>query len=164
MLQKSKKQEMIKSLEKAIKKSVSVVFINFHGMKVNDETILRAELRKEGVDYKVSRKTLLRRALLKKAEGEMPELSGEIAIAFSEDPTASSRGIYNFQKTHKGMLDILGGILGGRFINKEEMTQIAMIPSREILYAQFVNLINSPVQRFAVVLDQIAKLRASKTG
>ena len=155
-LQKSKKEEMIKSLEKEIKGSESVVFVNFHGMNVGDETILRRELRDQGVDYKVSRKSLLKRALLKKAEGETPELSGEVAIAYSKDKIASAREIYNFQKTHKGILDILGGIFDGKFIGKEKMMEIAMIPSREVLYAQFVNLINSPIQKFVVVLGQIA--------
>jgi ribosomal protein L10 len=46
-------------------------------------------------------------------------------------------------------------------MNKEKMTEIAMIPGRDTLYAQFVNLINSPIQRFAVVLDQIAKNKSS---
>ena len=62
---------MIKDLEKAIKGSESVVFVNFHGMNVGNETILRRELRDQGVGYKVSRKTLLKRALVKKAEGEI---------------------------------------------------------------------------------------------
>ena len=102
------------------------------------------------------RTQLLKRALDGKASGEIPTLAGEVAIAYSKDTTASPREIYNFQKTHKGILSILGGIFEGKFVNAEKMTEIAMIPSREILYAQFVNLINSPIQRFAVVLDQIA--------
>ena len=157
MLQKSKKEEMIKELEGAIKNSESLVFVNFHGLKVSDETKLRGSLRAEGVNYKVSRKTLLKRALLGKAKGEIPELSGEVAIAYSKDQTASAREIYNFQKTHKGLLEIIGGIFEGNFLGKEAMMGIAMIPGREVLYAQFVNLINSPIQRFVVVLDQIAQ-------
>lgn len=158
MLQKSKKAEMIKDLEGAIKNSESLVFVNFHGLKVSDETKLRRSLRAEGVNYKVSRKTLLAHALKGKAEGEIPELAGEVAIAYSsKDSTASPREVYNFQKTHKGLLNIIGGIFEGKFLGKEKMMEIAMIPSREVLYAQFVNLINSPIQRFAVVLDQIAK-------
>ncbi len=157
MLLKSKKTEIIKDLEGAIKGSETLVFVNFHGLKVNDETVLRRNLRQEGVSYKVSRKTLLARALKGKAEGEMPELTGEVAIAYADDQTTPAREIYNFQKTHKGMLGILGGIFEGKFINGERMMEIAMIPSREVLYAQFVNLINSPIQRLAVVLGQIAK-------
>lgn len=151
---------MIKELEDAISKSKSLVFVNFHGIKVGDETVLRRNLRDQGVGYKVSRKTLLARALLGKAEGEIPELAGEVAIAYSADTTASPREIYNFQKTHKGILNIIGGIFEGKFVGGERMMEIAMIPSREVLYAQFVNLINSPIQRFAVVLDQIAKSKA----
>ena len=156
MLKKSQKEEMVKDLEGVVKDSESLVFINFHGLKVGDETVLRQDLRKEGVSYKVSRKTLLARAFAGKAEGEIPALDGEVAIAYSKDSTSSPREIYNFQKTHKGVLNILGGIFEGKFIGAEKMTELAMIPSREVLYAQFVNLINSPIQRFAVVLDQIA--------
>ena len=160
MLQRAKKEEMIKDLEGVINNSESLVFVNFHGLKVNDETKLRRNLRDQGVNYKVSRKTLLTRALKGKAEGKIPELAGEVAIAYSKDQMASAREIYNFQKTHKGLLDIIGGIFEGKFIGKDKMTEIAMIPSREVLYAQFVNLINSPIQRFAVVLDQIAKSKS----
>ncbi|MEK7080782.1 MAG: 50S ribosomal protein L10 [Patescibacteria group bacterium] len=159
-LLKSKKGEMIKDLEGAINSSESMVFVNFHGLKVNDETKLRRSLRDQGVNYKVSRKTLLARALKGKAEGEIPELAGEVAIAYSKDQIAPAREIYNFQKTHKGLLNIIGGIFEGKFIGKEKMMELAMIPSREVLYAQFVNLINSPIQRFAVVLDQIAKSKS----
>jgi large subunit ribosomal protein L10 len=125
-------------------------------LKVGDETVLRRELRNQGVDYKVSRKTLLKRALAGKATGEIPELPGEVSIAFSKDQIAGAREVYNFQKNHKGALNILGGIFDGKFLDSVKMTEIAMIPSREVLLAQFVNLINSPIQRFAVVLDQIA--------
>ena len=157
MLKKSRKEEMIKDIDKAVKESASLVFVNFHGIKVFDETLLRRGLRAEGVEYRVSRKTLLKRALEGKAKGELPELPGEVAIAYSKDTVSSAREIYNFQKTHKGMLNILGGIFEGSFIGADRMIEIAMIPSREVLYAQFVNLINSPIQRFATVLDAIAK-------
>jgi len=160
MLQKSKKEKIIKKLEGAIQESESLVFVNFHGLKVSDETILRRDLRKEGVNYKVSRKTLLARALKGKALGELPELAGEVAIAYSKDEMASPREIYNFQKAHKGIMNILGGIFEGKFIGAGKMTEIAMIPSREVLYAQFVNLINSPIQRFAVVLNEISKIKS----
>lgn len=159
MLQKSKKEEMIKDLEGVITDSKSVVFVNFHGMHVSDETALRRDLRNQGVGYKVSRKTLLKRALGGKAEGELPSLTGEVAIAYSKDQTASSREVYNFQKTHKGTLNILGGIFEGKFMDGVNMMEIAMIPSREVLYAKFVNVINSPIQRFVVALGQIAKTK-----
>jgi large subunit ribosomal protein L10 len=156
MLLKSKKEDIVKDLVTSIESSQSVVFVNFHGIKAGDETSLRRDLRDKSVNYRVSRKTLLKRAMEGKAEGSMPELGGEVAIAYADDLIAPAREIYAFQKTHKGSLNILGGIFEGKFVDGAKMTEIAMIPGREVLYAQFVNLINSPIQRFAVVLDQIA--------
>ena len=157
MLQKSKKEEMIKDLEKAIKGSESLVFVNFHGLKVSDETKLRRELRDKEVSYKVSRKTLLARALKGKAEGEVPELAGEVAIAYSKDAISSPREVYNFQKTHKGMLNILGGIFAGKFVNSAYMMELAMIPSREVLLSKIAFLLKSPMQRLAIAVNEVAK-------
>ncbi len=159
MLQKSKKEEMIKELEKAVKESASVVFVNFHGLKVGEETVLRRDLRDQGVNYKVSRKTLLARALEGKAEGAIPELKGEIAIAYSKDQTSGAREVYNFQKTHKGILSILGGIFEGKFVSGERMMEIAMIPSREVLLSKLAFLLKSPMQRLALALSEVAKTK-----
>ena len=160
MLQKSKKEEMIKELEGAIKDSQSLVFVNFHGIKVSDETVLRRNLRDQGVGYKVSRKTLLARALKGKALGEVPELVGEVAIAYAKDETAPAREVYNFQKTHKGMLNILGGIFGGKFMSGAFMIELATIPSKEVLLGKLAFLFKSPIQRFALAVSEIAKKKS----
>ena len=158
-LLKSKKVEIVKNLEDTIKNSESVVFLNFHGLNVFDETQLRQELRAKEVGYKVSRKTLLKIALDKKAEGELPELPGEVAIAYSKDQTASSREVYNFQKTHQGVLEILGGIFEGNFVGKEKMMEIATIPSREVLLSKIAFLLKSPMQRLAIAVNEVAKTK-----
>ncbi|MFA6301071.1 MAG: 50S ribosomal protein L10 [Candidatus Paceibacterota bacterium] len=159
MLLKSRKEEMIKDLEGAIKGSESLVFVNFHGLKVSDETKLRSELRGQGVSYRVSRKTLLARALKGKAEGEIPELAGEVAIAYSNDATSSPREIYNFQKSHKGMLNILGGIFDGKFVDSAYMMELATIPSREVLLGKIAFLLKSPIQRLALAVNEVAKTK-----
>ena len=148
---------MIKDLEGAIKNSESLVFVNFHGLKVADETKLRTALREKGVNYRVSRKTLLKRALEGKAEGELPELGGEVAIAYSKDATSSPREVYNFQKTNKGLLNILGGIFNGKFVDAVYMTEIATIPSKEVLLSKLAFLMKSPMQRFALALSEVSK-------
>jgi large subunit ribosomal protein L10 len=157
MLQKIQKEEMIKDLEGAITKSESLVFVNFHGLKVADETVLRRDLRNSGVNYKVSRKTLLARALKGKADGEIPELGGEVAIAYSSDAISAPREVYNFQKTHKGLLNILGGIFAGKFVTGEYMMEIATIPSKEVLLSKLVFLFQSPIQRLAVAMNEVGK-------
>ena len=151
---------MIKNLEGAIKGSESLVFVNFHGLKVSDETKLRRSLRDNGVNYKVSRKTLLKRALEGKAEGEIPELAGEVAIAYSKDATASAREVYNFQKTNKGLLNIIGGIFNGKFVNGAYMMEIATIPSKEVLLSKLAFLMKSPMQRLALAINEVGKKKA----
>lgn len=161
MLQKSKKEEIIKDLEGAISGSESLVFVNFHGLKVHDETALRRDLRDKGVNYKVSRKTLLSRALEGKADGVIPELSGEVAIAYSKDGMDAPREVSNFQKTHKGMLAILGGIFQGKFVDGAYMTEIANIPGKEVLLSKLAFLFKSPMQRLALAFSEVAKTKGA---
>ncbi len=159
-INKEKKKEIVAKVKDAVDSADSVVFVNFHGLGVSDTTQLRSSLRDEGVGYTVAKKTLIRRVLDEsKTEGEVPSLDGELAIVYGKDLIAPARGVYDFQKEHKDSVAILGGIFEGRYMNQEEMMDIATIPSTPVLYGQFVNLINSPIQRFAVALDQIAQAK-----
>ncbi len=157
-----KKKEIISQLEKSLKKAASVVFVSFDKLAVTEVNDLRRKLQEQGVDYSVAKKTLLKRALAtQKIEGNLPEIQGQIAIAYGDDSMSSPREIFNFSKKHKESIKIVGGIFGGEYKDKEEMLSIATIPSLQILRGMFVNLINSPIQRFAVVLDQIALAKTS---
>lgn len=160
-LSKNKKKEVIEKLEGAIKDAKSVVFVNFHGLKVGDTTQFRRQLRANGVGFYVSKKTLTKRALdTKKYEGTMPELLGEVGIAYSADLIAPAREVYEFQKKFKDNLSILGGVFETKYMNKEEMMAIALIPSVDTLRGMFVNVINSPIQGLVVALSEIAKKKA----
>ncbi len=162
MITKAKKKELVEKVAKALKSSKSVVFANFHHLVVADDMAMRKALRKEGVGYMVVRKTLAKIALKDaNISGTMPEFTGELAIVYGEDLTAPAREFFTFQKKYKDNVKIVGGIFEGRYMTVEEMTAVAMIPSQKTLYAQFVNLINSPIQRFAVVLDAIAKIKTA---
>lgn len=159
-INKEKKKEIVVKVKDAVDSADSVVFVNFHGLGVSDTTQLRKNLRDGGVGYTVAKKTLIKKVLGEsKVEGDIPSLDGELAIAYGKDLIAPARGVYEFQKDHKDSMTILGGVFEGRYMNKEEMMDIATIPPTPVLYGQFVNLINSPIQRFAVVLDQIAQAK-----
>jgi large subunit ribosomal protein L10 len=161
MITKAKKKELVEKIAEALKSSKSVVFANFQHLIVADDMAMRRALRKEGVGYLVVRKTLAKIALKDaKILGTMPEFVGELAMVYGEDLTTPAREFYAFQKKYKDNVKIVGGIFEGKYMTVEEMTAIAAIPSQKTLYAQFVNLINSPIQRFAVVLNQIAISKA----
>ena len=152
------KESVVKKVQEALKGAQSVVFVNFHGLPVAQSGAMRRELRKEGVGFFVAKKTLIRRALEgEKFEGQLPELPGEIALAYGADALMPARSIAAFVKKYKESLAIVGGIFEGAFQGKESMVAIANIPPLEILRAQFVQIINSPLQRFATVISEGAK-------
>ena len=152
-----KKKELVAGLEKSLKGSQSVVFVKFDKLTVREVNTLRRNLQKENIGYVVAKKTLLKRALgPSKVTGEMPEMPGQIAIAYGADLLAPAREVFSFQKTHKDNISIVGGVFEGKYMSGSEMLSIATIPPLQTLRGMFVNIINSPIQRLAVVLDQIA--------
>ncbi len=162
---KIEKKEILEKVESIVKDASSLVFVNFHGLKVGDTVQVRRQLRKEGVGFFVAKKSLTRKALeagkSKKISGTLPELNGELGLAYGTDLIAPAREVYEFQKKFKDSISILGGIFDGKYMSKEEMMEIALIPSQKTLQAMFVNVINSPIQGFVMALDQIGKKKVA---
>lgn len=161
-ISKAKKQDIVAKVADALKDAVSIVFVRFNKVNVADTTTMRKALKADDVQYYVAKKTLIKRALQAKGyEGELPELPGEVAIAWTNtDSTAAARGVHAFSKKHEG-LSILGGVFEGAYADAAKMQAIASIPGMPVLRGMFVNVINSPIQGLAVALD---KIRAQKEG
>ncbi len=156
-----KKKEVLESLKGAVSKSKSIVFVNFKGLNVTDTTQLRRDLKAQGVTYTVAKQTLTKKALDESGlKGTQPEIVGELAVAYGEDLIAPAREVYTFQKKFQDKVTIIGGVFDGMYKSKEEMTEIASIPSMQTLRGMFVNIINSPIQRMVIALDQIAGKKA----
>ncbi|MEK7185116.1 MAG: 50S ribosomal protein L10 [Patescibacteria group bacterium] len=157
-LTKAKKKDVLEKLGGIFKDSLSVVFVNFRGLTATDTANVRKALAASGIGFTVAKKTLIRRALsTDKVSGEVPELGGELAIAYGADQIAPAREIFSFQKKFENKISILGGVFEKVFVDQQKMLAIALIPDRKTLEAQFVNLINSPIQRIVVALSEIAK-------
>ena len=161
-ISKEKKQEIAAKLDDALA-STTTVFVSFKNIGVNDVNLLRKRLKEYGITYFVTKKTLLKCAMEKaSAEGEKPDLGeGMVALAFGEDQMAPAREVFSFGKEHEGTVEIIGGIFEGKFKSREEMMEIATIPDLQTLRGMFANLLNSPLQRFAVVLNQVAEKKES---
>ncbi|HVX90196.1 MAG TPA: 50S ribosomal protein L10 [Candidatus Paceibacterota bacterium] len=159
---KAKKADIVAKVADALSKATSVVFVKFGKLSVADTSAMRKTLKSEGTQYMVAKKTLIRRALADRGyTGTLPELPGEIAIAWNaDDATAPARGIWEHGKKHKDTLAIVGGVFEGAFADAAQMTAIATIPPVPVLRGMFVNIINSPRQRFAVALGEVAKLKS----
>ena len=161
-ISKDKKRAIVAKLTDALKEASSVAFVGFNKLTVKDASALRQVLKKSDVKYYVAKKTLLRLALTERGyEGQVPELPGEVAIAWTtSDVTAPSRGIYTFGKKLKGALTLLGGVFEGVFADAQKMTAIATIPPLPVLRAMFVTVIASPIQGLVMAFDQIGKKKS----
>ncbi len=158
---KDKKQSIVASFKDMLTGAGSVAFVQFSKLTVKEANALRRALRAEGITYKVGKKTLLKRVLGDLGiAGDLPVLEGEIAVAASADQLAPARVVYEFQKTHKDMITLVGGIFEGAYKDKESMMTIATIPSREVLLSQIAYLLKSPMQRLAIAVNEVAKKNA----
>lgn len=157
-ISRDKKKEILANLKEVMGEAKSLVFVNFHGLNVTGTTDMRRALREAKVKYLVAKKTLITKVLGEsKVDGTQPELPGELAIAWSDDLIAPAREVYSFQKKNTDNLKIVGGIFEGRYMDMAEMMSIAMIPALPVLHGKFVNIINSPIQRFVIGLSEVAK-------
>ncbi len=153
---KDKKKSILEKLD-GIKNSESIVFVNFKGLPVSDTTAMRQELSKSAVSYYVAKKTLVKKAFTEAGiEGDMPNLEGELAVVYGNDATGPAREVFAFQKKFDGKISILGGIFEHKFMDKIQMEEVAKIPSMHVLRGMFVNVINSPIQGFAMAIKAIA--------
>jgi len=159
---KAEKAVIIDKLESAFKDATSSVFVHFTKVTVAEESAMRRALRNDGVLYFVAKKTLIRRALEKlgHAHAELP-LEGEVAVAYGggEDATIAARLVHEFGKKMVDKLTIIGGIFEGKIVGASQMQEIATIPSMQTLRAMFAQILNSPRQRFAVVLSKVAETK-----
>ncbi|MCA9352505.1 50S ribosomal protein L10 [Patescibacteria group bacterium] len=155
---KAQKEAINHKLSSALADSATTVFVSFNGLGVEKNNTLRKHLKANDSDYFVAKKTLLKRAMdAAQIGGDQPPLGdGMVAIAFGSDQMAPAREVFEFSKENNGAIDILGGIFDGTFKSREEMMEIATIPGMDTLRGMFANVINSPMQRFAVVLGQVA--------
>ncbi len=159
---KEKKNELVKELETVFKGSKGVVFVGFKGLKVNEANTMRKGFKAQGVGFLVAKKTLMGRALdAAGVTGTRPEIGAEVAVAYSADNLATAREVGGFLKKNKEKLSILGGIFEGKFITKADVVAYSSIPDQKTLYAQVVNLFNSPIQRFVIAASEIAKKKGA---
>ncbi len=152
------KKPVVDEISEKIKDAQAVVLVDHRGLTVAQDTELRKKLREEGVTYKVYKNTMMNFAF-KGTDFEQLEdlLNGPSAMAVStNDPAAPARVLYDFAKTAKA-LEIKGGVIEGKFYDAQAMTEIATIPSKEVLLSKLLGSMQSPIANFARVINQIAE-------
>jgi len=153
MQTKQQKQAIVKDLAEKLKNSKAVVFSDYKGLPVKDMMALRRELKKEGVDLKVAKKTLINLAL--KDAGlqiDARKFESQIALAISaENEVAAAKIIAKMAKVNEN-LKMVGGILGTKELSADEVKALSLIPGKQELLAKLVGTLNAPVSGFVNVL------------
>lgn len=157
----SLKEAKVAEIKEKLEKASSVVLSQYQGLTVEEDTVLRKNLREAGVEYKVYKNTLVTLAAKELGlEGIVEYLEGPVAIAFGyEDVTVAARVLNDFAKDHK-KLELKAGIVEGEVYDTEKIKQLATIPSKEVLIAKLLGSIKSPISSFARVINAIAESKA----
>lgn len=153
-IQRQQKERLVKELGNNFSQAKVSIFTDFTGMDVNSMTTLRRLIQESGGQYRVVKKTLLKRAIeADNIEGIDPlNLQGEIAIAFGfEDPVTTAKAIYTSFKTSEKP-KILAGVMTGKALEATEVIELANLPTRDELLAKMVGSINAPISGLVNVL------------
>jgi large subunit ribosomal protein L10 len=157
------KQAIIDEIKDKFERAESAVVIDYMGITVAQADAMRKKLREADVDYTVYKNTLVKRAIAGTDYEKMAEvLEGPSAFAFSyDDATAPARVLNEAIKEFKKM-EFKGGFVEGEYYDKNELVQVADIPSRDVLISKFMGSIQSPIANFARVVKQIAEKDAQE--
>ena len=154
-----RKAEQVSTVAEKIKRAQSIVVFDYRGISVAEDTELRAEMRKAGVEYAVIKNHIMERAC--EANGidakEATVLKGPSAFAFGyDDVAAPARILKAFIKKAK-KCEFKGGFVEKDILNATQVEAIADLPSREVLIARMLGSMMSPISKFAIALNEIAK-------
>ena len=150
------KKAVVESLTGKIQEASSVVFVDYKGITVAQDTELRKQFREAGVEYSVVKNTLTNFAAKNAGYDFSEVLNGTTAMASTTgDPIAPARIVCEFAKKNKNVLSIKGGIVEGSVLSANQLNGFGELPSKNALVAQVLGTFLAPISSLACVLDQI---------
>ena len=155
----SEKQAIVAALTEKLQNSAAGVIVDYKGITVAEDTELRAECRKNNIEYAVIKNTLLRFAINNCGLNELDDqLNGTTSLAICvDDPVAPARVMADYAKKLKDKFEIKGGVMDGMPGDLATMQSLASIPALPVLQAQVLGTMLAPITGLAVVLKQIAE-------
>ncbi|MFD1039169.1 50S ribosomal protein L10 [Virgibacillus byunsanensis] len=152
------KQQLVQEIASKLKDSQSTLLVDYRGLDVAEVTELRKQLREAGVEFKVYKNSMARRAADSVELGELSEtLIGPTAIAFSNDDViAPAKILNNFAKDHEE-LTIKGGVIEGEIASIEQIKELASLPNYEGMVSMLLSVLQAPVRNFAYATKAIAE-------
>ena len=156
------KKAVVETLTGKIQEATSVVFVDYKGISVAQDTELRKQFREAGVEYSVVKNTLTNFAAKNAGYDFSEVLNGTTAMASTTgDPIAPARIVCEFAKKNKNTLSIKGGVVEGSVLSADQLNGFGELPSKNALVASVLGTFLAPISSLAFVLDQI---REQKEG
>jgi large subunit ribosomal protein L10 len=151
-MNKNKKKEYIQEMKDFFKRTSSVLVTHYQGLTVKQIDELRAEMRKHGILFKITKNRITKLALEGSKFKKLENLfSGPTAIAFSEDAITSAKILTKFAKSNKN-LKIIGGIMEEEPLTVEEVEKIATLPTLDEARAKIIGILTTPAQKIISIL------------
>jgi large subunit ribosomal protein L10 len=154
------KATSISEIKGRFDKMTSAVFLDFKGMTVEEVSKLRVEFRKQGVEYRVVKNTLVKKAIADKPWAKTLDatLKGFTGVALSyEDPSAAAKVVKAFRKDNE-KLQIKAGLVEGQLLDgKAVEAQLATMPGKNELRAMLLATMQAPLQQFVALLQAPAQ-------
>ena len=153
-MDRTEKEELVSELNGIFTEAGLVVVTHYKGLTVDEITELRAEMRKAGARYKVTKNRLTRRALDGTPYAGLADLfTGPTGIAVSQDPVAAAKVSVDFAKKNEKFV-VLGAGLGDQVLDEAGVKALASLPSLDELRGKLVGMISTPATRIAGILQQ----------
>lgn len=155
----SEKQAIVESLVERIQGATSGIFVDYQGITVSEDTALRTEMRKSGVDYSVVKNTLTRIAIDKLGMNELDSvLNGSTSLATaSEDPIAPFRIISDYSKKLNDRFNVKAAFMEGKILNEQEIAELSTLTSKDDLYSKLAGSLNAIIGGLAVCLGEVVE-------
>jgi large subunit ribosomal protein L10 len=154
----AKKTEQVEKLGKELKNVSSLIVTTYNKLTVAQDYELRKVLRSSGARYAVVKNTLAERAAKgTKAEEVLKNLAGVTSIAYTAgDPVALAKALSKYAKDNPEFT-FKAGVVEGRVVSINEIKALAIMPSKEELYAKLLFLINAPAQRLVTAMNAVGR-------
>ena len=154
------KQAVVAEVSAQVAQAQTIVVAEYRGIPVADITSLRANARKSGVYLHVLKNTLARRAVQGTPfEGLADKMVGPLVYSMSADAVAAAKVVHEFAKTNDKLV-IKGGAYNGKALDAAAVAALASVPSKEVLLAQLLGVMKSPITSMAIVLNALSAKKA----
>lgn len=155
----AKKEADVAELQDMVGRSIVAISTTYRGMSVSEMTALRRRMREAGVDVRVVKNNLLRIAAERAGKPELVQIvDGPTAMIFGyTDIAAPARAVTEYVRTARNALVITGAFLDGQVMKPADVADLANLPNRESMIAQFVGSMQSPIATFSGLISGVVR-------